>query len=49
MMAAGRPASSPSIAPERAAIGCGQEMPRAARWRISSRKNGRSAGFTRFS
>ena len=41
-IAAGRPASRPSVSPARFLTGCGQVMPRLARCSISPRKNGRS-------
>ncbi len=48
-IAAGRPASLPSVSPSRSCTGCGQMMPRAARCSIRPRKNGRSPAATRFS
>jgi hypothetical protein len=48
-IAAGRPHSSRSASPVASRIGTGQAMPRAAKWSISPRKNGRSSRATRFS
>ena len=46
---AGLPASVRTALPSRPWIGIGQLMPRAVRWSMRPRKNGRSLGFTRFS
>jgi len=48
MIAAGRPATVPSMPPPLFLTGCGQVMPRLARCSIRPKKNGRSRAATRF-